>query len=49
MGARGFISSNHCDLILVEVNDPGCVWDIDRPDDLRNMEEKRSEAAVFKD
>ena len=49
MGARGFIASNHCDLILTEVDDPGCVWDIDRPEDLRNIEEKRRAAAIFKD
>ncbi|MEA3355956.1 MAG: nucleotidyltransferase family protein [Candidatus Bipolaricaulota bacterium] len=48
MGARGFIALNHCDLTLTEVDDPGCVWDIDRPEDLRNMEEKRRAAAVFK-
>jgi len=49
MGAREFIALNHCDLTLTEVDDPGCVWDIDRPEDLRNMEEERRGAGILKD
>lgn len=34
VGARDFIERHRGELRLVEVNDPGCVRDIDRPEDL---------------
>ncbi len=41
IGAREYIASHLDDLVLVEVDDPGCVWDIDRPEDLIMREEER--------
>ncbi len=46
-GAREYIASHLDDLVLVEVDDPGCVWDIDRPEDLVMKEEER-EPTVLK-
>ncbi len=46
-GAREYIASHLDDLVLVEVDDPGCVWDIDRPEDLMMREEER-EPTVLK-
>ncbi len=46
-GAREYIASHLDDLVLVEVDDPGCVWDIDRPEDLMMKEEER-EPTVLK-
>ena len=46
-GAREYIASHLDDLVLVEVDDPGCVWDIDRPEDLIMREEER-EPTVLK-
>ena len=40
-GAREYIASHLDDLVLVEVDDPSCVWDIDRPEDLMMKEEER--------
>ncbi len=34
-GARAFIASHPNELVLVEVDDSGCIWDIDRMEDLR--------------
>jgi|LZCG01.1.fsa_nt_gb CTP:molybdopterin cytidylyltransferase MocA len=47
IGARRFIASHPHDLDLVEVDDPGCVWDIDRPEDLRRRREEESEPTVL--
>jgi len=46
-GAREYIASHLDDLVLVEVDDSGCVWDIDRPEDLMMREEER-EPTVLK-
>jgi CTP:molybdopterin cytidylyltransferase MocA len=47
IGAREYITSHLDDLVLVKVDDPGCVWDIDRPEDLMMREEER-EPTVLK-
>ena len=39
-GAREYIAFHLDDLVLVEVDDQGCVWDIDRPEDLVMKEEE---------
>ena len=33
-GGRRFLAQHSADLILVPVDDPGCIFDIDRPSDL---------------
>jgi CTP:molybdopterin cytidylyltransferase MocA len=45
-GAREYIASHLDDLVLVEVDDPGCVWDIDRPEDLMMGEEERESTVL---
>ncbi|MEA1871561.1 MAG: nucleotidyltransferase family protein [Candidatus Bipolaricaulota bacterium] len=47
-GAREYIASHPDNLVLVEVDDAGCVWDIDRPED-RMMREEEREPTVLKD
>ena len=39
VGAQRYISTHAEELILVEVDDPGAIRDIDRPEDLREKEE----------
>jgi len=39
IGARRYIAQHPEDLVLVEVDDPGAIRDIDRPEDLREEEE----------
>lgn len=34
-GGRHFLADHHDDLIQVPVNDPGCIYDIDHPSDLK--------------
>ena len=39
VGARRYIRAHAAELVLVEVDDPGAIRDIDRPEDLREEEE----------
>ncbi len=46
VGARRYISTHAEELVLVEVDDPGAIRDIDRPEDLREEEEKYEPAIL---
>lgn len=46
VGARRYISKHAEELVLVEVDDPGAIRDIDRPEDLREEEEKYGPAIL---
>ena len=47
VGARRYIAQHLEKLVLVEVDDPGAICDIDRPEDLHKEEEKH-EPAILK-
>ncbi len=46
VGARRYISKHTEELVLVEVDDPGAIRDIDRPQDLCREEEKHESAIL---
>jgi len=46
VGARRYISSHAEELVLVEVDDPGAIRDIDRPEDLGEKEDKYEPAIL---
>jgi len=41
-GGRAYIEAHHDDLVSIAVDDPGCVYDIDRPTDLAAWEGDRA-------
>jgi molybdenum cofactor cytidylyltransferase len=41
-GGRAYIEAHHDDLVSITVDDPGCVYDIDRPTDLAAWEGGRA-------